>query len=129
MKNRYGRGKFVPVPYTDDELEFLSEEHQRIQEEKAEEHAKQEKELVVEWKSDRCVFIGVHVDEKGAIYVLRDRSFADQSEYEIKNLRRASGQEKRRADVHAVLDNGECCVGLTKERYMLLRARLEKGKE
>lgn len=110
-----------------DEIEWRNEQDRVAREESEELEAKFEREKVAEWVSARGKRISLHFDPKDrVIFVWFD--FLDLSPFAVSSLRRPTEKERKsNPDLYALLDDGETRVGLTKERYMALRQKLQEA--
>lgn len=88
--------------------------------------AEEEAEKVVWWRGQSGKMISLHFEaSKKRIYFKVDGQ-CQLFGYALSDFRRPTAAEKQSApDVHAVLDNGEARMGLTKERCMMLKAKME----
>ena len=110
---------------TRDEIEEVEREERIARQEYDDACAQMAREKVVEWQS-RGRFLSVHFrKEDKSIYVIQQS--VPLADYAISDLRRPTEQERRvNPDLYALLDDGETRVGLTKERYMALRQKLQE---
>lgn len=125
-----------PVPYDDDDKEFLKEQARERRAFFEEQFAQEERDKVVEWRLSNGKLISLHVTEDKSIYW--KMNFSKRGEAHISGLRRPTAAEKaKNPDLHAVIQGEEfdtsgfgkgfvAKLGLNRECYMALRARLEK---
>jgi hypothetical protein len=119
------RRTYPVVPLTDEEREWRAESDREAKEFEDQRH----RERVVKWQittpAGRTIYMSMSVDEeepRKRIYFTKEwQPFA---EFSLECLRRANEQERKRGCV-ATFDDGARRVGLTPERYDLLKARLQ----
>ena len=122
FRNRPG---WKPVPYDDEEKESMAEDARRMREDADDAFTQEEAEKIAEWRTSTNKPISMHFDPSDkSIYfkILFERQMFG---YFASALRRPNEREKAaNPELYAILDNGEARMGLTKDRYMLLRAKL-----
>ena len=124
FRNRPG---WKPVPYSDDEKEFMAEQERERRQFLTDTFAEEEAQKVMEWRGSNGRPVSIHFDPRDRTIYFKVLFSRQDHDYNVSSLRRPTAEEKRsNPDVYAVLDNGEQRRGLTRERYMALRAKLEE---
>jgi hypothetical protein len=122
FRNRPG---WKPVPYSLEEKEEMERDARIMREESDDIFQQEEREKIAEWRTSTNKPISMHFDPSDkSIYfkILFERQMFG---YFVSSLRRPTEREKAaNPELYAILDNGEARMGLTRERYMLLRAKL-----
>lgn len=134
-RSKFDGRPFTFVPYSQDEREFLAEQDRERRGEEQERFEQEESQKVAEWTSSNNKTVSLHFDGEAIYWKVSFRKFG---EAQISGLRRPTQAEKaKNPDLHAVVQGkgiDDCgfdkgfvaCLGLTRERYMALRARLER---